>query len=291
MNYAFLILHYQNVELTRSCVESILSNPSSSKPFILIVDNASPNGSGVCLKQDYANNQQVEVLLNKKNLGFAKGNNVGLRYLNETYSPEFIVMLNNDVEIISTDFCQAIKDEYVRSEFAVLGPRIILLGDKQDLYGFEPAPISSLVKSLVSLSAKRVLCVVGAERIIRKIEAQNDADTASQSGLIKRKLTYQRDVVLNGCCLVFSKKYFNEYSGIDDRTTMYKEEQLLYLRIKKKELRSIYNPELVVFHNASSSERLSGEEYLSKKKRFYKYQTQSTMVLLNSIVFGERERR
>ena len=49
---AFVILHYRAVEMTRTCVERIQALDGSK--HIVIVDNASPNGTGRILKEEYA---------------------------------------------------------------------------------------------------------------------------------------------------------------------------------------------------------------------------------------------
>ena len=102
---AFVILHYRAVEMTRTCVERIQALDGSK--HIVIVDNASPNGTGRILKEEYAGQDNVTVLLNEENAGFARGNNLGIRWVCTHLPAQFTVVLNNDVEIRQKDFyCQ-----------------------------------------------------------------------------------------------------------------------------------------------------------------------------------------
>ena len=74
----FVILHYQSLEETDVCVRNILKKlPNRGKIFV--VDNGSPNGSGEALQEKYRDAPDVTIILTGKNLGFARGNNVGFR--------------------------------------------------------------------------------------------------------------------------------------------------------------------------------------------------------------------
>jgi len=92
---AILILNYKTADITIRLVEELLGTiPEGTR--ILVVDNASPNGSFARLTEALAGYAPVEVIASPENGGFAKGNNFGLRYL-ERYSPEFVCIVNNDV--------------------------------------------------------------------------------------------------------------------------------------------------------------------------------------------------
>lgn len=78
---AFVILHYRAIDTTRSCVKSIRA--LAGDKHIVIVDNASPNGTGAVLAEEFAASPDVTVLLHGKNDGFARGNNVGVRWVYE----------------------------------------------------------------------------------------------------------------------------------------------------------------------------------------------------------------
>ena len=107
---AFVILHYRAIDTTRSCVKSIRA--LAGDKHIVIVDNASPNGTGAVLAEEFAASPDVTVLLHGKNDGFARGNNVGTRWVYEHLDADFTVVLNNDVEIPQHDFIPQIARIY-----------------------------------------------------------------------------------------------------------------------------------------------------------------------------------
>ena len=78
---AFVILHYRAADMTRKCVERIKALEGDKK--IVIVDNASPNGTGQKLLDEYTEDSEIKVILNPENSGFAKGNNMGVRWVQE----------------------------------------------------------------------------------------------------------------------------------------------------------------------------------------------------------------
>ena len=120
---AFVVLHYRAIDYTRKCVENIKALEGEKR--IIVVDNASPDGSGAILKEEYRGDKEVCVLLNRENSGFARGNNFGVRYSKCKFSPDFTVVLNNDVEITQRDFISKIDSIYQAHPFDLLGPDIV----------------------------------------------------------------------------------------------------------------------------------------------------------------------
>ena len=67
---AFVILHYRAIDMTRTCVRRIQA--LEGRHHIVIVDNASPNGTGAVLAEEYSGEDQITVLLNEENAGDRK---------------------------------------------------------------------------------------------------------------------------------------------------------------------------------------------------------------------------
>ena len=145
---AFVILHYRAADMTRKCVERIKALEGDKK--IVIVDNASPNGTGQELLDEYTEDSEIKVILNPENSGFAKGNNMGVRWVQENVPADFVVVLNNDVEILQKDFCTKVEAIYRRHSFDVLGPDIISV-----FSGIHQNPKSLHGYSLESVRKKR----------------------------------------------------------------------------------------------------------------------------------------
>lgn len=90
-----VVLTYNQPDYTRLCIESILKWTAYPNYELIVVDNASQADTRDYLKSVEAKYPRVKVILNDKNLGFAGGNNVGLR----AASGEYLVLLNNDTVV------------------------------------------------------------------------------------------------------------------------------------------------------------------------------------------------
>ena len=119
---SFVILHYMALEETIQCVESIRNNIDGDKK-IVIVDNFSPNGTFKDLKVRYEKEPDVEVLETGSNLGFAKGNNFGYRFAVKEHDPDYVVVMNNDMEIRQREPGRCRIGEILRRALGALGSR------------------------------------------------------------------------------------------------------------------------------------------------------------------------
>jgi GT2 family glycosyltransferase/glycosyltransferase involved in cell wall biosynthesis len=90
-----VVLCYNNLALTRECLDSIERHSMWPDLELIVVDNASSDGTPDYLRQFAASRPWVKLLLNETNLGFAAGNNVGLA----AATGEMLVMLNNDTQV------------------------------------------------------------------------------------------------------------------------------------------------------------------------------------------------
>ena len=83
VNLSIIILSYNTKELTKKCLQTLFNNIRSYRNFkseITVLDNYSSDGSVEMLKNLAKNNQELKLILSKKNLGFAKGNNQALNF-------------------------------------------------------------------------------------------------------------------------------------------------------------------------------------------------------------------
>ena len=247
----FVVLNYNVYKETCDCVNSIKLNIDTNKYHIVIVDNNSSNSVGMSLAENYADDDRVTVILNDENVGFAKGNNIGIDYSRKIFEVKYVCCLNNDTLLEKQDFYKCVEECYLNEKPAVIGPKIILKnGDVQGLVG-SLKPISEYQAQLKSYmernsfkkKIKRFLLRV---KSIRQINAWRHRIIAKFLG--KDANSVHKNVILHGCCLVFTPTFFEIALGFDDRTFMYREEELLYVMLKKHGLNNIYYPYLEIRH-------------------------------------------
>lgn len=99
---SIVIVNYNTPHYTAQCLDSIAHHPPQASCEIVLVDNASSDGSADWLEEHYP---QVKLIRNPKNGGIAGGNNLGIR----ASSSKYILLLNNDTFVLPGTIDQAIE--------------------------------------------------------------------------------------------------------------------------------------------------------------------------------------
>lgn len=90
-----IIINYKHPEITIQGVMSLLQSEKVNLT-IVVVDNNSPDSSYELLKETLP--EQIVLLKATENLGFAAGNNIGIKYA-LTHNADYILLINNDTEV------------------------------------------------------------------------------------------------------------------------------------------------------------------------------------------------
>lgn len=256
MDIVFVILHYMSISETVRCVNYIKNNIDTADYHILIIDNASENGSGKDLKMQYENEPKCSVILNDKNMGFARGNNVGFRYAKEYFMPEYIILLNNDVYLLEKNLYEKLNREYQKSGFFVLGP-MILTGDGR----CDVNPVRTRYQDIKDIDKM----ILSFKKVLRRYQYHYARAFYWMMAIInsivfprrkkekKEYLSRREDVQLHGCFMAFSKSYYEVYDGLDETTFLYCEEDFLYKHMKENSHKTVYDPSILVYHEEDAA--------------------------------------
>lgn len=257
----FVILHYCTIDMTKKCVEAITEKIKDTPWEIIIVDNASGNGTGKQLFDFYQGREHITVILSEANLGFAKGNNLGYCYAKAQLGCDFVCVMNNDVMILQEDFASNLISIYEKEPYAVLGPHITLLNDKENAMYYQLSSVEQLEKerngyirrlkrqksriykfwNMWELAKLRLRIFLGKIHVMEELKLHEDC--------IEGAHEKQTNLVLHGCCLIFSPMYALHYKeAFDPETFMFREEEILYLRCKKTGIPMHYDPTLNILH-------------------------------------------
>lgn len=294
MKMGFVILHYNAIRETIDCVNSIESKLDIEDYAIVIVDNASSNGTGKKLQEMYDNSDRITVIVNDTNLGFARGNNVGYKYAKEKLSCQFVCVMNNDTLIIQDDFYEALKAEYDNSSFGILGPRIVLKNGKDNgLY--VKFPSLEFMREELKLNKRDIFLMkwhldhfVTAYKLARnyiyKILKKQKPSRYGQFFSDEGTMDRHDSVVLHGCCLIFSPEYAKHYEeAFNPETFLFREEDLLYIRCKKAGLPMIYNPKVLIKHLEDASTDTVVKKNRAKIVFQMKHQVKSLAVVIREM--------
>ena len=113
-----IILTFNNLDLTRACLESVLLRSHYPNLEVIVVDNASSDDTPAYLEDFTRRNPDVRVVLNRENLGFAAGNNVGLSIA----TGDYLVLLNNDTVVTQGWVMTLLRHFQALPSLGLLGP-------------------------------------------------------------------------------------------------------------------------------------------------------------------------
>jgi len=121
-----LISNWNAGEVTDRCVSSLLkfTDYPKDKIKIIIVDDSSTDNSPAFLRRKYS--RMIDIIALKKNFGFIMANNIGIKYIMERYGPHFILLLNNDTQIVQRNWLTNLIEIAEQDDKVwVIGPRLI----------------------------------------------------------------------------------------------------------------------------------------------------------------------
>lgn len=280
----FVILHYNTIEDTLNCISSIYERLDVENFHIVVVDNESPNNTGAELEEKFRDNSKVTILLTKENLGFARGNNVGIHYAEEHVQPKFLVMLNSDTYLIQDDFYAQIEAEYQQSHFFVLGPQVINLKGAGKFQAIERKPLNrEETKSFIRGTRYHLIVnYLGIAEILTAIRlaiTKHKPQSVSANDVTVRK----ENVYLTGSCLIFSAEFLKEYHGLNPGTFMYFEEEILFHEMMRDGRTTAFSPDVKMYHNEVGATRKTIRNRRKANIFWFKNQLQSAKFYLSML--------
>ncbi len=259
MKHVFLILNYNNYQDTLNLVDSI-NNVLTGSFEIVIVDNGSANDSVNVLNGQFLNHSNIHVIETGQNLGFARGNNFGYKYIKDNISNvDFIHCSNSDIIIDDEGILTKTEALFNNDNFYVMGPKI-------NTHGKSSSPIALYEdKHSFNRHIKRQLIMVRIYSLIafffHKIMGNHLEEIWQNRNakIIRRELKRDSSLtpVLSGCYLVVSKPFIEQFDVLFEPITfLYSEEHILTYKLLDLGIANIvYTEDFEVkhMHGGSSS--------------------------------------
>lgn len=130
MDISIIIVNYNTKDLLANCIKSIYKYTQEVEFEIIVVDNASVDGSQEYIKSCFS---QVVFVESKENLGFGRANNLGAKYA----KGDFLFLLNSDTILVENSI-KELMSFFIESEdllkIGVLGA--VLVDEKLNINGF-----------------------------------------------------------------------------------------------------------------------------------------------------------
>lgn len=165
-----IILNYLNYNDTLHCLNSIgLLNGRPKR--VLLVDNASNNESVEVLEEYVKSRAYIKLFKSPKNLGYAGGNNIALRYAMKQSDMEYCWILNNDtiVERNSLDMLYDFMKNH--SDVGICGSKLIYDWDRSRVQGYGGFynPILAKATSCIDINKiNQIDYVIGASAFVSR---------------------------------------------------------------------------------------------------------------------------
>ena len=245
MTTAFVILHHKTLDVSLTCLDNLLKVAPDSP--IVVVDNGSGDGSGEELRRRFADYKNVVVIINDQNLGFAKGNNVGYKYVKDNFDVDCVVVMNNDVIITQPDFAEILASYMFENHLYVCGPDVITPeGRHQNPLQRVPFSTFRIIKWMLMDWIRLIMLK------LHLFERKILATYTSVSNSYQRQdidLNGITDCVLHGSCVAYSSDYLSkEDFAFVPVTFLYAEEMILADYCKRKNYRTGVCPTATVTH-------------------------------------------
>ena len=118
IDLSITIVNYNTKDLLKQCIKSIYEQTKNISFEIIVVDNASSDGSVEMLKQEFP---EVKVIANKENLFFTRAHNQALRISKGRY----LMILNSDTIILDSAFDKLLKFMDDNPQCGACGPKLL----------------------------------------------------------------------------------------------------------------------------------------------------------------------
>jgi GT2 family glycosyltransferase len=250
-NITVIIVTYQGEHYIKSCIDSLLKQ--THKSFnIVIVDNNSSDATKMMIKSYRQNNSNVYLIENRKNLGFAKANNIGIQFALNTLNADYLLLLNQDT-VAANNLLDKLLYWSEKKETAAFGPKILIKKNNRIWWiGTKIYQITDLFKT-------------------PRLALSYQIDKEQEDYFFIDKPVQVEAIV--GCALFLPSEIIENVGYLDEKFFMYGEDLDYSLRVRKKGYQLYVIPEATVYHDVHlESEALSAEKNLKKTiTRYYLY--------------------
>jgi GT2 family glycosyltransferase len=216
-----VILTWNRRDDTLECVRSVLELQYPHYR-VLVVDNASTDGTLADIRSLFT---VVETIKNPNNLGFATGNNVGIRYALDQ-GADYILLLNNDTVVHTQMLKELVAIAETRKDAGIIIPKIYYFGQNRRVW--------SAGAKWRSFPPRVTIIGLGQEDgpAFNRIE---EVDYAT------------------GCAMLIRRRVFEEIGLLDTDFFMYQEDYDFSFRVRRGRFKIVYVPTAIMWHKVSMS--------------------------------------
>jgi len=223
LSIAVILVNWKKYNLTSKCIDSL--NKSNYKNFkIILVDNEYSEKSLIDLRNKH---KELIVFKEKNNLGFAGGNNIGIRYALEN-DYDYIMLLNNDTEV-KENFILPLVERIEKDHFlGAVQPLILNFSNKSIIWN-----AGGKLNKFLGLTSTRL----NNNKLNSSIVFDDYTDWIS------------------GCCILIKSEILTKVGLLDEKFFNYYEDVDWSLRMKSLGYDLGFVKESIIYHHGSSSSK------------------------------------
>jgi GT2 family glycosyltransferase len=252
IDLSIIILNYNTIELTRTCLKTVLASKLGSYVVeVIACDNGSSDGSGQMIQKEFP---EVIFIDNKKNLGFAAGNNPGIKRAKGRY----VLLLNTDTEVPPNTLSTMIAFMDASPTAGAATCKLLLPDGSMD-----PACHRGFPTPWVAFTYLSKL-----EKLFPSVPVFSEYHQ-----LYKDLATTHEVDCISGAFFMVRREVIDQVGLMDEEFFMYGEDIDWAYRIRSAGWKILYNPTVTILHK----KKQSGRSNLLKRRRvtteiyFHKY--------------------
>jgi GT2 family glycosyltransferase len=253
-----LIVSHNTREELIACLASIHAHPPARPYQIVVVDNASRDGSADAVRERFP---AVRLIALEQNTGFGAANNVAFR----ACASPLVLFLNSDT-LVRAGALDALIERLTATGAAAAGPRLVnAAGAPEISFGPMLSPLSELAQRL-------------------RVRAASSSRTCTRA-YVRRRVSRERVVDwVSGACLLVRRDAADAAGVFDERYFLYEEDVDLCAALRARGGRILFTPRAESVHLRGRSRRSAGAradaEYDRSHLAFYEKHAPAWVPLL-----------
>ncbi len=228
MQLSIIILNYNVRYFLELCIVSVQEAINNLDAEIIVIDNNSSDDSCAMMKRCFPD---IKLIENQENLGFPKGNNIGVNAAKGTY----ICILNPDTVVAEDTFTKILDIENWKLKTGIVGCKLI-----DGSGNFLPESKRGVPSPFVAFT--KIFGLYKISNLFGKYYAQHLSE--NQSGKVD---------ILVGAFMILKRELYQEVGGFDEKCFMYSDDIDLSYMVTQKGFENYYYHETSVIHYKGES--------------------------------------